>query len=198
MGILDLQRKEDKKVDMNQVNIDLNFVLTQKKKFKGDTKERLVLIFCSNSVQFIKVLNEQFKLKSKDSLTMFIDKNLGQKSTTGIFCKTRILYALDSADYFAKKIKNLGFQFKKNQKKIADIFIQRLEIDLDGIQRVWSRKKYGGGKDLRTWILGKTGDRKSGVFLTKMLENCSRYAQFNRVEKERTGKKNKFEQMMMD
>jgi len=106
-SIFNLDRKEKKDVDMSKINEDLNFVLTNKN-FKGETKERLVLIFTANSVQFIKVLNEQFKLKSKDSLEKFIDKKLGPKSTAGHFCKTRIQYALDTPDYYAKKLKDLG------------------------------------------------------------------------------------------
>eukprot|EP00483_Globobulimina_turgida_P008074 UN08090 len=164
---------------MNAVNSDLNFVLTTKS-FKGETKEKLVRIFTTNSVQYIKVLNDQFKLKSKDSLTVFMDKKLGPKSTAGYFCKTRILYALDTPDYYAQKIKVFGKNYKKNQKKIADIFIQRMEIDLELVKRSWALRKYGDGKDLKTWVVAKTAGSKSGYFLAKMLDNCGRYAEFNK------------------
>ena len=194
-SIFDLDRKEKKDVDMNKVNQDLNFVLTTKN-FKGETKERLVLIFTANSVQFVKVLNEQFKLKNKDSLSYFIDKKLGPKSTAGYFCKTRIQYALDTPDFYAKKIKKLGQNYNKNKKEIADIFIQRLETDLDLIQRTWAMNKYGDGKDLKAWISMKTKQSKAGYFLQKMLDNCGRYSQFR--EKNEDTKKSKLEKMMMD
>eukprot|EP01084_Bolivina_argentea_P320086 555312_1 len=193
-SILDLNRKENINVDMNKVNSDLNFVLTTKK-FKDQNKERLVMIFTENSVQYIKVLNDQFLLKSKDSLTTFIDKKLGPKGTSGYYCKTRIMYALDTADYYAQKIKTLGKNYKKNKKKIQDIFIQRMEIDLELIKRVWSNKKYGDGKNLKLWITGKTAGSKSGYFLSKMLDNCSRYNEFHRKNDNKP--KSKAEKMMM-
>jgi len=190
--ILDLKRKENAEVDMNVVNKDLNFI-TSTKHFKGETKTRLILVFCANSVQFVKVLSEQFKLKSKDSLCTFIDKKLGPKSTAGHFCKTRILYALDPTDYYAHKIKKLGGNFKRHQTRIADVFIQRLEVDLDRIQRIWKMKKYGdGGKELKQWVIAKTNKSRSGLFLVKMLENCPRY----NVEKIQGKSNNKFEKMM--
>eukprot|EP01084_Bolivina_argentea_P116153 206431_1 len=172
--IFSMKRKEKVEVDIDRVNRDSNFILTTKT-FKNEKKEKLVLIFCANSVQYVKVLNDQFKLKSKDSLTTFIDKKLGPKSTVGRFCKIRIEYALDTPDYYAKMIKRLGVQFKKNQKKISDIFIQRMEIDLDLIQRKWNMKKYGDGKSLKEWVVARCGNgSSSGIFLSKMLDNCSR------------------------
>ena len=194
--ILDLKRKEIAEVDMNEVNEDLKFILTSKQ-FKGDAKSRLILIFCGNSIQFVKILNEQFKLKSKDSLCTFIDNKLGSKSTAGHFCKIRILYALDPTEYYAQKIKKLGRgqNFKKNQKKIAEIFVQRMEVDLDRIQRVWKNNKLcDGGKDLKQWINAKTNGSKSGLFLIKMLENCPRY---NTITNRNSIKGNKIEKMMM-
>ncbi len=193
-SIFDLDRKEKQKVDMSKVNEDLNFILTNKK-FSGETKEKLVLIFTANSVQYIKVLNKEYSLKSKDPLTTFVDKKLGPKSTAGHFCKTRILYALDTPDYYAKLLKELGRNYKKNQKKISDIFIQRMEIDLDAIQRTWGMNKYGDGKDLKQWIVAKTSGSKSGYFLSKMLENCGRYAEFRKKD-DKAGP-SKFEKMMM-
>eukprot|EP01084_Bolivina_argentea_P080451 145724_1 len=173
-GILNLNRQENI-IDMNNVNSDLNFVLTNKS-FQGEAKERLVLIFTANSVQYIKLFNDQFKLKSKDPLTTFIDNKLGTESTARHYCKTRILYALDTSDYYAGKIKNLSKQYKENKKKIQDIFIQRMELDLEFIKNVWVNKEYGDGEDLKTWITNKSTGRKAGCFLSKMLDNCSRHA----------------------
>eukprot|EP01083_Nonionella_stella_P286765 976031_1 len=175
--ILDYKRKEDSYVDLSEVNRDLNMIFTTKI-FKHEKKEKLVLIFSDNSVQYIRVLNAQFLLKSKDSLRMFFDKKLGPKSTAGHFCKQRIGYALDTPDFYANKIKDLGKHFKRNQKRISDIFIQRMEIDLDLIQRAWKMKKYAGDQDLKEWIASKTSGSKSGYFLLKMLDNCGRYTQF--------------------
>eukprot|EP01084_Bolivina_argentea_P116154 206432_1 len=176
-SILDYRKKEDSQVDQNEVNQNLNMILTTRN-FKHEKKEKLVLIFTGNSVQYIRVLNAQFLLKSKDSLRMFFDKKLGPKSTAGHFCKQRIGYALDTPDFYANKIKDLGKHFKRNQKRISDIFIQRMEIDLDLIQRAWKMKKYAGDQDLKEWIASKTSGSKSGYFLLKMLDNCGRYTQF--------------------
>eukprot|EP01084_Bolivina_argentea_P301166 519505_1 len=168
---------------MNQLNNDLQFLLvntnfagdTKHMSFKDERKQRLVSIFTTTSVQYIKVLNEQFKLMSKDSLTTFIDNKLGRQSTTGYYCKTRILYSLNAPDYYAQKINNLGKNYRKNQKQIIYIFIKRMEIDLELIQKIWKMKKYGEGKDMKTWIVSKTAGSSSGYFLTKMLDNCKRY-----------------------
>eukprot|EP01083_Nonionella_stella_P286766 976036_1 len=185
--IFDLKRTEKVDVDQNRLSSDLDFILTTKT-FKNKNKEKLVLIFCTNSVEHVKVLNGEFMLKSKDSLTTFIDKKLGPKSTVGRFCKIRIEYALDTPDYYAKMIKRLGVQFKKNQKKISDIFIQRMEIDLDLIQRKWNMKKYGDGKSLKEWVVARCGNgSSSGIFLSKMLDNCSRYVDFNKQQQPKIG-----------
>eukprot|EP01083_Nonionella_stella_P288228 980880_1 len=161
-----------------RVNRDLDFILTTKSfTFENENKEKLVLIFCANSVEHVKVLNREFMLTSKDSLTTFIDKKLGAKSTVGYFCKIRIEYALDTPDFFAKMIKSLGVQFRKHQKKISDIFIQRMEIDLDLIQKQWNMKNYGDGKNMKEWLIAKCGHgSSSGIFLSNMLDNCGRYA----------------------
>eukprot|EP01083_Nonionella_stella_P003335 9518_1 len=169
--ILDYKRKEDSYVDLSEVNRDLNMIFTTKI-FKHEKKEKLVLIFAGNSVQYIKVLNEHFLLKSRDSFQVFLDKKLGSKSTTGFFCKQRIGYALDTPAFYAIKIKDLGKHFRRNQKKISDIFIQRMEIDLDLIQRAWKVSKYGDGKDLKQWIAAKTWGSNSRYFLSKILDNC--------------------------
>jgi len=197
-SIFDLDRTEAKDVDMQKVNEDLSFAMTTKS-FKGDTKERLILIFTANSTEYIKVFAQQFKIKQgNDDLPTFIDKKLGPKSTAGHFCKTRILYAVDTPDYFAKTISKLGTNYKKNQKKISDIFIQRMEVDLWDIHRAWAMGKYGGNKDLKQWIASKTGGSKAGYLLQKMLENCERYAQFQKKldNKDPTAKRNKALDMM--
>eukprot|EP01083_Nonionella_stella_P102908 293315_1 len=173
------------------------FVLSSSN-FKGKNKERLILIFTTNSVQYIKVFRGQFAIKNqKDSLSVFIDKKLGPKSTAGYFCKTRIHYALDTPKYFAEKIEHLGHSFKKNHKKISNILIQRMEIDLDSIQIAWQMNKYGDGKDMQSWIMHKTSKSMAGYFLVQMLQNCRRYAQFRKTEKDGNKKKSKVEQMIM-
>eukprot|EP01083_Nonionella_stella_P187950 691709_1 len=169
--ILDYKRKEDSYVDLSEVNRDLNMIFTTKI-FKHEKKEKLVLIFSDNSVQYIRVLNERFLLKSRDSLQVFLEKKLGPRSMTGWFCKCRVRYALDTPDFYATKINDLGNSFRRNQKKISDIFIQRMEIDLDLIQRAWKMNKYGDGKDLKKWIATKTSGSNSGYFLLKILNNC--------------------------
>eukprot|EP01084_Bolivina_argentea_P009116 17062_1 len=196
-NILDFGRKEEVDVDLSSVNKDLEFVLSSSN-FKGKNKERLILIFTTNSVQYIKVFRGQFAIKNqKDSLSVFIDKKLGPKSTAGYFCKTRIHYALDTPKYFAEKIEHLGHSFKKNHKKISNILIQRMEIDLDSIQIAWQMNKYGDGKDMQSWIMHKTSKSMAGYFLVQMLQNCRRYAQFRKTEKDGNKKKSKVEQMIM-
>eukprot|EP00485_Elphidium_margaritaceum_P009581 CAMPEP_0202702632 /NCGR_PEP_ID=MMETSP1385-20130828/15586_1 /ASSEMBLY_ACC=CAM_ASM_000861 /TAXON_ID=933848 /ORGANISM="Elphidium margaritaceum" /LENGTH=594 /DNA_ID=CAMNT_0049360317 /DNA_START=43 /DNA_END=1827 /DNA_ORIENTATION=- len=182
--IFDMNRVEQD-VDNAQINEDLNFALGTKN-FKGATKERLVIMFAANSEQYIRVLSDQFKTKSKDDLLVFIDKKIGRKSYAGHFCKTRIAYAIDPPDYYARTIKKLGVTFNKNLNRISDIFIQRFEIDLYYIDAAWTKHDYGGGKNLSDWIKWKTGGSKAGLFLIKMLENCARYKDW-RISNEEPG-----------
>jgi len=70
-----------------------------------------------------------------------------------------------------------------------------METDLDLIKRTWVVKKYGDGKDLKTWIVNKSSGSKSGYFLAKMLDNCGRYAEFQK--KDSKAGPSKFEKMMM-
>jgi len=189
-------RKEATNVDHEQVNRDLLF-LSSTKNFKKDSKERLVVMLATRDHAYLRVFHDQFKIKFKDSLTTFIDKKLGPNSTAGHFCKTHVLYALDTPLYYADLIRQLGtnLHFRANQKKIGDIFMQRFEIDLYDINATWIARRYDDGKDLGQWVMAKTRATTAGHFMSKMVENSERYRPLNdMIQNKRTSK---FEKVMI-
>ena len=130
-------------------------------------------IFTTNSVEYIQRFNGDFLARSsnKKTLVEFIGSKLN-RGGSGYWCRTRILYALDPADYYTEMIKDYLGKRSKYKREVAEIFVQRMEVDLNIIQTKWKQKKYGKGKDpsLRAAIekaAGKT--KKSGYFLVKML-----------------------------
>ena len=174
--MLDPQRSDEHVLDeeADQMEKDLEFIATTSS-FKGEDKKRLALIFNTNSVEYIRRLNEEYLKKSKVTLEAFVDKKLGSKSSAGYFCKTRIQFALDAPVFYQKKIQKLGSKYKKNQNKIADIFINRMDFDLHLIIDAWSKKKYGS-TDLKKWLIKSSSDSISGRILAVMLDNCGSYS----------------------
>merc|ERR1712228_273055 len=172
--ILDLQRSEAVEGQMDKLKEDLEFMTTTSS-FKGDDKQRLVLIFNINSVEYVQKLNEEYLKQSKGALETFIDKKLGSKSSAGYFCKTRIQFALDAPLFYQKKVQKLGSKYKKNQNKIADVFICRMEIDLHLIMAAWAKKKFGS-TDLKKWVIKSSSDSISGRILSLMLDQCCNYS----------------------
>jgi len=136
-------------------------------------------------VEYIKALNKEYELNS-NSLDMqgligFIDKKLGSKSSAGYLCKIRIEFALDISAFYAKRIRKLGHKYKKNQNKLSDIFIQRMNIDLSAIQRVWALKKYSDGT-LKEWLAIKSSNSTHSMYLSQILDHCAgSYAQRKRM-----------------
>merc|ERR1712187_247909 len=147
--MLNMQRMQVLDVQMDEIKQDLEFITTSSS-FKGDDKQKLVLIFNENSVDYVCKLNEEYLKQAKGTLEAFVDQKLGSKSSAGYFCKTRIQFALDAPLFYQKKIQKLGSKYKRNENKICDIFIQRMEIDLHLIHEAWSRKKYGS-TDSKKW-----------------------------------------------
>lgn len=98
---------------------------------------------------------------------------MSSRGGSGYWCKTRILYALDPADYYTEMIKDYMGKWNKYKREIAEIFVHRMEVDLHIIQNKWKHKKYGKGKDpsLRAAIEKAAGSKKkSGYFMCKMLD----------------------------
>jgi len=174
--MMDVQREEDAEVDVDKVHKDLEFVL-KTKKFDGKDKERLLLIFLTNSVEYIRVFNGEFTAKSKTPLLKFVMKKMKSRGGSGSFCKTRILYALDTPGYYAERLKELlGGRWNKHKREVANILVHRMEIDLPAIERKWMMNKYGGKKPLKEVVLNKAGKtKKAGYYLKKIIENSERY-----------------------
>merc|ERR1712083_793027 len=98
-------------------------------------------------------------------------------------------YALDTPGYYARMIKDLMRRWGKNKRAIAEIFVQRMEMDLSVIERKWKIDNCGDGKSLKDVVLSKAGKAKAGYFLVKMLENSARYKGVNDDNAERTNNK---------
>ena len=130
----------------------------------------------SNSVEYIKRVSVQFEEERGKSLLRLLEQRLSTDGGSGYFCKTRLLYALDSPGYYAGKIKEYLDHWSRDKRKIAEIFVHRKEIDLDLIQSAWMIHNHGDGKTLKSVLFKRVKKSvNSASFLVKILENSARY-----------------------
>lgn len=170
------ERNDNESVNMTNIKNDINF-LRKSKSLKRGSKKKFCFIFVNNNATYLKILDAQFKAvnEKRDGLEAYINKKLGSNSISGKYCKVRLLFSLDSDQYFSSMIRNYCFFYRKHEQLIVNIMISRFEYDLNSIQLKFNQMKCGGERNLIEWIKHHSGGNMSGFFLCQILENCARY-----------------------